>query len=87
MKNESDIIKRKELESKLIEKAWKDEKFRNDLKINPDELIEKEFGFKIPQNPAESGGELTDAELDGVAGGDGTYLCTVSCGGGDCGYH
>ncbi len=95
---------RKKIESKLIEKVWKDEEFKNSLREDAAGTLTKELGFKIPdnirikvieetaeevylvipQNPAESRGELTDSELDGVAGGEGTYLCTQSCE--NCGY-
>jgi hypothetical protein len=81
---------RKQLEQKLIEKAMKDESFRKQLIENPKEVIEAEFGKKIPESikinvleedaqtvylvlpqvsAQNSEMELTDAELNTVAGG------------------
>lgn len=39
---------RKKLENQLIEKAMKDEEFREELLKNPKETIEQEFNIKIP---------------------------------------
>ena len=39
---------RQQLEQQLIEKAMKDESFRRQLIENPKEVIEAEFGRKIP---------------------------------------
>ena len=39
---------RKELETQLIEKAMKDEAFREELLNNPKETLEREFEMKIP---------------------------------------
>ena len=84
------MSQRKQLEQKLIEKAMKDDSFRQELLRNPKEVIEAEFGRKIPesiqinvleedantvylilpqvaQNPEM---ELTESELNAVAGGD-----------------
>lgn len=78
-------MKRKELEDKLIKKAWADSDFKKQLLSNPKAAIEKEVGkalpenvvvkaveetantiyIKIPRNPE----ELSDSELDNVAGG------------------
>ncbi len=95
MENKSPMETRKIFESKLIEKAWKDEEFKKELVKNCKEAIEKETGVKIPdninvtvleetadevylvlpQNPAKSVAELTEAELDSVAGGQSNYMC------------
>ena len=40
---------RQQLEQQLIEKAMKDESFRKQLIENPKEVIEAEFGRKIPE--------------------------------------
>ena len=40
---------RKKLEQQLIEKALKDESFRQQLLGDPKGVIETEFGFKIPE--------------------------------------
>jgi hypothetical protein len=88
---------RKKIEQQLIEKAMKDTSFRHQLLVNPKEVIEAEFGQKIPeaiqinvleedantvylilpqvvQNPEM---ELTEAELNAVAGGEAwsIYVC------------
>jgi len=80
---------RQQFEQKLIEKAMKDESFRKQLIENPKDVIEAEFGRKIPEffkiNVIEEDAqtvylvlpqavqnqemELTDAELNAVAGG------------------
>jgi hypothetical protein len=97
---------KKQLEQMIIEKAIKDELFREQLKSDPKETIERELGFKIPdsinltvleEDPQtvflvlpDSGGsrmadELTEAELEGVAGGwsgdtdDGSSCDDQSC--------
>lgn len=41
---------RRELEDQIIKKAWNDVDFRRELKRNPREALEKELGFKIPEN-------------------------------------
>ncbi len=43
------MVIRKNLESKLIEKAWKDEGFKNELVNNTKKVIEREIGKKIPE--------------------------------------
>lgn len=78
-------MKRQELEQKLIKKAWEDSEFKKQLLSDPKAVIEKETGkslpenieikaveetsktvyIRIPKNPE----ELSDDELDNVAGG------------------
>ena len=41
---------RKELEQKIIERAMKDEAFRNKLKTDPKAAIEETLGVKLPGN-------------------------------------
>jgi hypothetical protein len=41
---------RQQLEQKLIEKAMKDDSFRQQLLNDPKEVIESEFGRKIPES-------------------------------------
>ncbi len=48
MENNNPMELRKNLESKLIEKAWKDEEFKASLTSNPEETIKKELNIKIP---------------------------------------
>ncbi len=50
MENKNPMEIRKNLESRLIEKAWKDEEFKNELIKNTREVTEKELGIKIPGN-------------------------------------
>lgn len=81
--------KRKQFEQQIIEKAIKDQSFRQQLLDDPKGVIEKEFGLKIPESVEvkvleenantfyivlpgsnkSSEMELTDAELNTVAGG------------------
>jgi hypothetical protein len=41
---------RKELEAEIIAKAWKDERFRQELLSNPKEAITKTLGAKLAEN-------------------------------------
>jgi hypothetical protein len=88
---------RKELEARVIERAFKDENFRMELLRDPKGNLEKELGIKIPESvivkiieekegevclflplvPKQEG-ELTEAELETVAGG---WTCEYT----DCG--
>jgi hypothetical protein len=80
---------RRDMESRIIARAWKDEAFANELRRNPKAAIEKEVGklpdaikiqvveesptslyLVLPARPSGTG-ELSDAELEGVAGGGG----------------
>jgi hypothetical protein len=81
---------KQQIEQRLVEKAMKDEQFREQLRVSPKETIEAELGIKLPQAlnihvleekpdsvflvlPADSPNlaedELSEAELEGVAGG------------------
>lgn len=78
-------MKRKELEDKLIKKAWEDEEFKKQLLDNPKAVIEKETGKTLPENFTmeaveetdtksylvipKNPNELSDDQLDGAAGG------------------
>ena len=43
-------FERKQFEKRIIEKAMKDEIFRNQLLGNPKEVIEHELGLKLPES-------------------------------------
>lgn len=78
-------MNRKELENKIIARAWQDESFKEELLSNPKAAFEREsielpesielrvveenantLYFVLPPKPSE---ELSDAELETVAGG------------------
>ena len=78
-------MNRSEIEQKLIEKSEQDPAFRRRLLAQPRETLEKEFGIAVPASvnlqvieetanslmlvlPA-AAGELSDLELEAVAGG------------------
>jgi hypothetical protein len=76
---------RNEIEQKIIEKAMKDEEFRNKLKQNPKSAVEETLGVKLPDDVnlninmesaneihitiPHSSQELSQEELSGVSGG------------------
>jgi hypothetical protein len=41
---------RKEMEQTLIEKALKDDNYKNDLMKDPGKMLEAEFGLKVPDS-------------------------------------
>jgi Nitrile hydratase, alpha chain len=86
----ADQTTRREFELGLIEKAWKDDAFRQALVTDPQGAVERELGGKLPAgiqvkvlaesadtfylvlpaNPDRApAGELTDQQLEAVAGG------------------
>ena len=42
-------INRRDLEMQLITKAWKDDAFAQELKSNPQAVLERELGGKLPE--------------------------------------
>jgi Nitrile hydratase, alpha chain len=93
---------RREFELQLIEKAWKDDAFRQALVTDPRGALERDLGAKLPAgvqvkvvaesadtfylvlpaNPDRApAGELTDQQLDAVAGGWTGSDCYTGCGG------
>jgi hypothetical protein len=90
------------VELQLIEKAWKDDAFRQALRTDPRGAVESALGSKLPAglqvkvvaesadtfylvlpaNPDRApAGELTDQQLDAVAGGwTGEESCGGTCG-------
>jgi Nitrile hydratase, alpha chain len=86
----ADQTTRRDVELQLIEKAWKDDAFRQALVKDPQGAVERELGAKLPAglqvkvlaetpdtfylvlpaNPDRApGGQLTDQQLEAVAGG------------------
>ena len=76
---------RKEIEQQIVERAMKDEEFRNKLKSDPGSTIEETFGVKFPESlnfhlneetPNDihitlpvSEEELSEEQLSGISGG------------------
>ena len=85
---------RSELEQKIIERAMKDESFRDKLKENPRDAVEETLGIKLPDDVninvnLESANdihitlphvsqELSEEELSGVSGGWAPHDCSGS---------
>jgi hypothetical protein len=101
----ADQTTRRDVELQLIEKAWKDDAFRQALLTDPQGVVESELGGKLPAGIqvkvlAESAdtfylvlpanrdrapaGQLTDQQLEAVAGGWTETKCGGTCGGYIC---
>jgi hypothetical protein len=92
--SEQSLQTRKDIETRIITNAWKDETYKQELLSNPKAVIEREFGvqlpetvtvhameenatslyFVLPQRPELPEGEISDAELEAVAGGTSPFL-------------
>jgi hypothetical protein len=100
----ADPTTRRDFELQLIEKAWKDEAFRQALRSDPRGAVEQALGAKLPVGlqvklveesadtfylvlPAKldraPAGQLTDQQLDAVAGGWTDDSC-LTCAGYSC---
>jgi len=96
--SEQEAQTRKDIEARIITKAWKSEAFKQELLTNPKAIIEQEFGvefpaelnvsvreensttlyFVLPLHPQIEGRELSEEELESVAGGSIGGLVTIS---------
>ena len=47
---ENDFENREDLEAQLIERAWQDEAFRQDLLCNPKAVLEADLGKQLPSD-------------------------------------
>jgi hypothetical protein len=94
-------VSRRELEARLLDKAWKDAAFRRALLDDPKGTLERELEVRVPEGfsltvleetptsryvilpprPRSGDVELSDAELDAVAGGStvSTFCAGQSC--------
>ncbi len=97
--DENRVTARKRLEAQLIDRAMKDELFREELVRDPKGVFARELDINVPasltvevleegpatvylvlpQLPANVGMELSDQELEAVAGG-GWSASTAECG-------
>ncbi|MEM7593392.1 MAG: NHLP leader peptide family RiPP precursor [Cyanobacteria bacterium P01_A01_bin.83] len=80
---------RRDIEARIIAKAWKDESYKQELLSNPKAIFEREFGVELPEEvsvqvleensttlnfvlpmaPQTIGREISEEELEMVAGG------------------
>jgi len=93
---DTQTLTRRDLETRLIEKAWKDPAFRKSLVDDPKGMLEKRTGQKLPEQvrifvheedantlhfsipvAPSNMNELSDEELDRVAGGTDPVVITI----------
>ena len=74
---------RAEMERRLIERSLEDESFRERLLADPRAAVEQELGVSLPEevqvvavDGVGEGGEISEEELEVVAGGGDTFMCT-----------
>ena len=94
---ETSTTNRRDLETKLIEKCWKDPEFKKRVVSDPKGMLEQHTGQKLPAGltivvheedantvhftlplPPTNLSELSDAELEKVAGGTDLVFLTVA---------
>jgi hypothetical protein len=101
----ADRTAREAFEARLIEKAWKNDTFRQALVTDPRGAVERELGGQLPAglqvkvlqesadtcylvlpaNPDRApAGQLTDQQLEAVAGGWTGQTDCITCGGATC---
>lgn len=94
------LTKQQELHQRIVEKAWEDEAFKNDLIKNPVETTEKLLGerieipkgksvivrdqtnsnkvyINIPSRPNSESFELSEEQLENVAGGSNSLIDAI----------
>jgi hypothetical protein len=84
---------RQEVEARIIDQAWKDQAYKQELLSNPKAIIEREFGTQfpadvnvqvleenpttiylvVPLDPDISSMELSEEQLEAIAGGGGVW--------------
>ena len=99
MSGAASSLNRHDLETMIVERAWKHPEFRREFVGNPKGTIEKYSGQKLPENvkievheedahtmhmtipvPPQNLSELSDADLERVAGGTDVISLAVTIG-------
>jgi hypothetical protein len=81
----SETTGRAEMERRLIERSLEDESFRERLLADPRAAVEQELGVGLPEevrvvavDGAGEGGEISEEELEVVAGDGDTFMRTFT---------